>query len=100
MDEGGRSTRSVGQIEPSQAVVEAVADREGIAPTELVPPEYETLYDAVDPAALDALFAPRANGAERTDGSITFRFCGYEVTVTAGGTVSLESGGDPEGEQG
>ncbi|MFC4987225.1 MULTISPECIES: HalOD1 output domain-containing protein [Saliphagus] len=90
MDEGGRSTRSVGRMEPSQAIIEAVADREGVEPTELAPPEYETLYEVVDPGALDALFAPRANGAGRLDGSVTFRFCGYTVSVTAEGTVSVE----------
>lgn len=94
MDEGGRSNRSIDRMEPSQAVVEAVAEREGVEPTELVPPEYETLYDAVDPAALDALFAPRANGADRADGSVTFPFCGYTVTVTADGTVSVDSEGE------
>lgn len=100
MVEGGRSTRSVDRMEPSQAVVEAVADREDVEPTELAPPEYETLYDAVDPGALDALFAPRRNGADRTDGSITFQFCGYTVTVTADGEVSVAPAGGSEGEHG
>lgn len=100
MDEGGRSTRSVGRTKPSRAVVEAVAGREGVEPIELAPPEYETLYDAVDPVALDALFAPRANGADRTDGSITFRFCGYTVTVTAEEEVSVAPASGSEGEHG
>lgn len=97
MDEGERSGRRIDRRVPSQAVVEAVADAEGIDPVELSPPEYETLYDAIDPSALDALFAPRSNGADRADGTVVFPFCRYLVTVRADGTVTVEPAG-AEGE--
>lgn len=81
----GDSSRSI-----SFEVIAAVADREGVDPTEIEPPEYEALYDVLDPESLDSLFAPRHNGAERATGHVEFRYCGYDVTVTDGGDVSLE----------
>jgi hypothetical protein len=63
-----------------EAVVTAVADAEGVDPTELTQP----LYDAVDPEALDTVF-------RRSDGWITFEYYGYVITVDAGGTVELSS---------
>ena len=89
MDEGGDRAGAATRTLPSQAVVEAVAEAEGVRPEELCPPEYETLHDVVDPQALDALFAPKANGIERSPGRISFEFCGHVVTVDADGTVSL-----------
>lgn len=81
----GDSTRSL-----SFAIIAAVAEREGVDPTDIEPPEYEALYEVLDPEALDALFAPRQNGAERASGRVEFRYCGYDVTVTDGGEVSIE----------
>ena len=60
---------------PATAVVEAVAAREDVAPTDLPP-----LADAVDPGALDAV----GDG-----GRLSFEYCGYAVTVHADGSVSL-----------
>jgi len=70
--------------EPSVAVVEAVAAHEGVDPLDLPP-----LYDAVDPSALDTLFAPRPDGSVR-DGQLSFRFAGYDVTVHTSGEVDLD----------
>lgn len=91
MTEGG-SDRVDGSCRttPSRAVIEAVADAEGVSPEAVRPPTYEPLHAAVDPEALDALFAPRADGTPRSPGTITFRFCGYRVTVHDDGSVSLE----------
>lgn len=74
-------------------VVAAVAEREGVDPVDLEPPEYEALYDVVNPEALDALFATRENGHERPVGRIEFPFCGYRVVVTSDGDVDVS---DPE----
>lgn len=71
-------------------IIAAVAEREGVDPTEVEPPEYEALYEVLDPEALDALFAPRQNGTERAAGRVEFEYCGYDITVTDGGEVSLE----------
>jgi len=81
--------RSPGSRPPSLAVIEAVARREGIDPTELEPPEYEPLYEVLNPEALDAVFAPRDNGAPRSTGRIEFSYCGYDVVVSSDGSVEL-----------
>ena len=70
-------------------VITAVAECEGIEPTELEPPEYETLYDVCNPEALDELFAPRENGTPRGVGSIQFEFCGYDVIARSDGSVEV-----------
>lgn len=90
MDRGGDAVdASSHRTVPSQAVVRAVAEREGIPPEELVPPEYEPLHAVVDPDALDGLFAARPAGRERPGGSVSFSYCGYDVTVEADGTVRI-----------
>ena len=91
MEEGGDRIDVSHRTPPSQAVVEAVADAEGVPPEALCPPEYETLHDVVDPQALDELFAPKATGIERNPGRVSFEFCGYVVTVEPDGSVALES---------
>lgn len=78
------------RVRPSQRVVEAIAAEEGVWPEDLSPPEYEPLYEAINPQALDALFEPTKTGAERARGRVTFCYCGYDVTVYADGSVSLE----------
>lgn len=73
--------------EPSRAVVEVVADAEGVDPLELPP-----LYEAIDPDALDALFRPSAcrTDVPPTSGEVRFGYHGHEVHITAAGRVSLE----------
>lgn len=68
----------------SEAVVEAVADAEGVEPTDLRP-----LYDVLDPDALDSLFQPRVPGGRSTRGQITFQYHGYEVHIDEEGQVTL-----------
>ena len=65
----------------SEAVLSAVADREGVGPEELGTP----LYDVIDPEALDNLFR---NGS----GRVTFEYMNYVVTVDNRGTVRVEAG--------
>ncbi|MDS0281443.1 HalOD1 output domain-containing protein [Haloarcula onubensis] len=67
------------------AIVETVADEEGVDPTELDVP----LNDAVDVGALEALFAPRADGAQRR-GRVAFDYCGYRVVVDSDRRVSVD----------
>lgn len=73
----------------SFAIIEAVADREGVDPIDIEPPTYEALYDVINPEALDALFAPREDGTPRANGRVEFTFCGYDVVVSSDGTVEL-----------
>ncbi|SDQ65527.1 HalOD1 output domain-containing protein [Natronobacterium texcoconense] len=70
-------------------VIAAVAEREGVDPTEIEPPEYDALYEVVNPEALDSLFATRENGIERPTGQVSFPFCGYHVVVTSEGDVEV-----------
>lgn len=64
---------------PSEAVVTAVAEVEGVAPHELSEP----LFSAVDPDALDTLI-------QRSEVTVTFRYHGYRVTVNASGEVVVD----------
>ncbi|MFB6224331.1 MAG: HalOD1 output domain-containing protein [Haloarcula sp.] len=68
----------------SLAIVEAVA-----AATETAPEELPQLTDAVDPDALDALFAGR-----QTNGRVTFQYAGYCVSVSADQTVTVDPSGN------
>lgn len=68
----------------SEAVVAAIARAKDVDPVDIETP----LYEVVDPDALDSLFP-----SERvcvTSGLVEFSYCGYDVTVTSGGEVSLE----------
>jgi hypothetical protein len=64
---------------PSEAVIESLADAEGVPPESLP----FTLWDYVDPEALDALATADAC-------TVHFAVADYEVTVeTADGSVSV-----------
>jgi len=69
-----------GNTSLSEAVLAAVAEREGISQSELPTP----LYDAVNPEALDDLFRD-------SPGHVTFEYAGYLVTVDSSGSVDLEA---------
>jgi hypothetical protein len=73
----------------SYEVVTAIAELEGVEPTEIEPPEYDALYDVINPEALDSLFAPRENGTHRAAGRVEFDYCGYHVVVTSDGEVKV-----------
>ncbi|MHC3437059.1 HalOD1 output domain-containing protein [Natrialbaceae archaeon A-gly3] len=87
---GGDTVDTSYQSAPSQTVVAAVAQAEGISVEELCPPEYQPLHDIIDPQALDELFMPKADGSLRGSGQVSFTFCGYDVTVESDGSVTLE----------
>lgn len=82
-------TKSTGGERFSTAVVEAVAERVGVDPIDLNPP----LYRAIDPDALDDLLTSLETGD--ADGSVSFHYLGYDVTVHGDGTVYLEETDDP-----
>ncbi len=63
----------------------AIAARDGPKTSECPP-----LYEAIDPDALETLFAPLHRKSER-HGKVIFEYCGYEVTVHADRTIELES---------
>lgn len=69
---------------PSTTIIEAVAEVEGVAPTDVD----GRLYDVVDPDALDRLFE-RTHSAVRTAGCVTFPAFGYLVMVFGNGDVII-----------
>ena len=81
--EGGGQTDS--RSPPSHKVIAEIARRTDVAPTELPP-----LHDVINPDALDTLFQPTPN-AGRMDGTISFEYSGYEITVHADGFVDVTS---------
>ncbi|WP_255171026.1 HalOD1 output domain-containing protein [Natrononativus amylolyticus] len=64
-----------GSNEIHEQIVDGVAALEGTDPLELPP-----LFDAVDPDALEAIFAPTDGGTPRI-GRIEFPYAGHTVTV-------------------
>jgi len=80
------ATREVGDGESvTSAVVGAVSSAADAPPRELPP-----LYDAIDPDALGAIFAPRPEGTPRQfDGCVAFEYAGHEVCVESGGFVRV-----------
>ncbi|WP_049923240.1 HalOD1 output domain-containing protein [Halopiger djelfimassiliensis] len=79
-----------GEGPPTQTIIEAIADHEGVDVTEIEPPEYDPLYTVVNPTALDALFRTPARVPGRAAGSrVTFEYEGYRVVVYGDGSVDV-----------
>ncbi|MDF9747905.1 HalOD1 output domain-containing protein [Natrinema salsiterrestre] len=57
----------------STKIIEHIAKMEGTEPVKLPP-----LYEAIDPDALERLFASKKDGAERS-GRVEFQYNGYTV---------------------
>ena len=70
---------------PSLAIVERVAEREGVSSVELNPP----LFDVIDPDALDAFFESSNAGTSPTGAHVSFSYCGYDVRVEDDGHVTI-----------
>lgn len=70
----------------STTVVHALADCLGLDVTE----SRITLYDAVDPDALDTLFRPRHDGTRRSGGTLSFVADDHHVTVDSSGEILIE----------
>ena len=78
-----RTTEPVRAISASNAIVNRVANAEGVEATELTP-----LYTAIDPDALDALVG--GHGRSASSLKIEFSYQGYDVTVTGEGVIHLD----------
>ncbi len=48
-----------------------------------------SLYDCIDPDALERIFAPKADGAPRTGGHVAFQALDHEVYVYADGKILI-----------
>lgn len=66
----------------------SVKIREAIAARTDTTADCEPLYNVIDPDALEALFASPHSDTDR-EGTVTFQYCGYHVTVTSNQTVEL-----------
>ncbi len=71
---------------PSIRIIEAVADREGTRPSELSPP----LATAIDPDALNQLFESTRTDESPRHCSVSFVYCGHEVSLYSDGRVAIE----------
>jgi hypothetical protein len=67
-------------------IVVAVAEITDVDHTELTP-----LNDVIDPDALNAIFAPRKDGLERSGGRVLFSLSGHEITVDSSGRVVIDT---------
>jgi hypothetical protein len=54
-----------------------------------------SLYDTVDPDALNSLFRPRHDGRPRAGGTLSFVIDGHRVTVRADGEILIEPPAHP-----
>lgn len=66
-------------------IVHALAE---IADTDVSQGEF-SLYDSIDPDALDRIFRPKADGTRRTGGHIAFTALEHEVFVYANGDIII-----------
>lgn len=69
----------------TSAVIAEVAEQAGTDPAEID----QSLYEILDPDALNGLFAPTKMGHARSDGCVEFTYCGYEITAFSDGHVRV-----------
>lgn len=68
----------------SVRIVEAVAERNAVDPTDLEP----RLHDVIDPDALDTLF-PSSGGSDSPSATVEFTYAGCSITVDGSGRVDV-----------
>ena len=74
-----------GPAELTTTLAHALSDISGVDVTEAG----FTLYDYIDPDALDRLFKPDGNGAQRVNGALTLTVWGHQVTVYSDGQIAI-----------
>lgn len=74
-----------GAAKLSTVIVHALADVMDADVTQLE----EALYESIDPASLDRLFARTADGTPRQDGEVTFTVRGHRVTARSDGRIEI-----------
>ncbi|QLK27650.1 hypothetical protein HYG81_08610 [Natrinema zhouii] len=70
----------------STTVIHALADCMGVDVTD----SRVSLYNTVDPDALNTLFRPRDDGTPRIGGTLSFVVSGYHVRVGGNGEILIE----------
>ena len=74
-----------GSAELTTTLAHAISDVTGIDVTDTG----FTLNDYVDPDALDKLFQPKADGTQRTSGSLNLTILGCQVVIHSNGQIVL-----------
>lgn len=74
-----------GSAKVSTTVVHALADAMGVDVTDIG----FSLYDSIDPDALDRIFAQTTTGPPRAPGHVAFSVDGYRVTVYSSGHIVI-----------
>jgi len=74
-----------GPAELTTTLAHALSDISGVDVTDTG----FTLYDYIDPDALDRLFKPRDGNAQRVNGMLSFVVWGYQVTVYGDGQIAI-----------
>jgi hypothetical protein len=69
-------------IQPATAVVETVADALDLDPTAV-----ESLFETIDPDALNRLLVPNQTNESSTPIAVAFEYAGRTVTATNAGAV-------------
>ncbi|PCR90189.1 HalOD1 output domain-containing protein [Natrinema ejinorense] len=87
-----------GEVPPSQAIIEAVAEREGVDVTEIEPPAYDPLFTVVNPEALDELFDTTTGTA--SNAVVELEYEGYEIVVRSHGDVDVFDPSSPDSPNG
>lgn len=87
-DEELLTVEPTGSVPPSEAIVAAVARARGVSPVDLE----DRLSDAVDPDALDNLFAARPDGVPRESGRIVVPMDDLRVILDTAHEVALVYG--------
>lgn len=92
----GNGTEFTYEIAEGESITQGVLEAVSSASNTPIVPDFqseatleralEPLYTAIDPDALDSLFA---SGTDTTNGQVEFQYHGYRVTVESGGCISL-----------
>jgi len=74
-----------GPAELTTTLAHALSDVSGVDVTDTG----FTLYDYIDPDALDQLFTPADDGSQRINGTLTFTVWSCQVTVYSDGRIAI-----------
>ena len=85
-DIGNRSARTGRPRSITEQIIRVVTESDDRSREDLEP-----LDEAIDPDALSALFAPRADGSSRGGGKVSFEYAGYWVTVSSKDAVEIDA---------
>ncbi|GAA0253065.1 DUF7504 family protein [Haladaptatus pallidirubidus] len=71
----------------STTLIQTMVDATGVNSKDIP----ESIYDSIDPDALEDLFRPQMDGTPRINGKASFAFAGHYITVQGDGQIIVES---------